>query len=83
MFNVTLSNIRWESNNQSLPKELVWEIKDEEAANWNDRFQFDLRANKPNMIQLLKDTFQVDAERKYGVPIQRCWLKTNLKFGGE
>ncbi len=83
MYNVVLTDIKWNSPDKSLPKELVYELTDEAARNWQEKFEDDMRRNKSNMIMLLKDVFQVESERKYGASISKCWLKSNLKFGAE
>lgn len=72
MFQVVLSEIQWAGRGSNLPSRWTYEVDDAADAMWEERLTKDFRGNPWEFRRLLKDVFQVEAERQYGSDIIRC-----------
>lgn len=79
MFQVTLSEIQWAERGDKLPSTWTYQVDDAAEADWETRLKRDFRGNQFEFRRLLKDVFQVEAERQHGGNIIRC--KMNVARG--
>lgn len=72
MFQVVLSDILWANKTKKLPKKWTYEVCDMDEVTWQELFSDNFRGNRFEFHKLLRDVFQVEAERQHGCGILQC-----------
>ena len=75
---ITLSKIRW-AGEDNLPSTLHFPLTQDAVQVWNERLHDQFRGNRFEFRKLLRDVFQVEAERKYDREILWCQMNISEK----